>query len=895
MAKPDALAPRMSPFDELRLLEDHRPALEDGDFVAHVDHEVTFDGQPTHFKTENMFSVFGNRFDLPPDAFTALFPPSGARGDFWRVFPHVVLSRSTLPWERSACDDASGKLPPWLALLVFDEEEELQVIREIRTLKDLSTSNIAYLADTKSSPDGAAHWPGIDLESAQHEDDLVHTICAPLSVLNGLLPTNRADMAYRTHTRQITHPMPQTVFYLAEGIVQAAADNLKNIRDVSALEKFFLLAGLKLGDRLRIRCRYDEKAEHWVFTDPTIGEFSLTTGKDISGVWLRATGQSPVTGQPGGTPKTYDFGGIDASGDTIVALLNDGNLPAAFAPTLANASRFIITTDSGASAKSRGQGGGQNWRGINGADDQHILISMDKGGMHTRLTLSNYGEPQSEVAVVVANRLPQPGKKSTAHLVSLENRFVPTKEDCVFQTVGLGPNDMVRLVSLKTWDFYSENSRPLFKGLCENLNLLSGAEAPPLFHLPPMSSPNNDGIDTNIAAGMVPLTHNLRTGGRLTSWYQGPLVPKIPSVELKDRLPTHAADALLIYDGDQKMFNTSYAAAWQLGRLATLANTDMALQILEWKRAHRHQLNSARHIIDLGSHIPLHADHLAESEAGLRAGLPAQIDRWFEELSLLQHVPFRYLVPHDDLLPMESLRFFEIDTNWISSLLDGAFSIGRVHAKDTAKSENQSKHVMTPRKISGFLMRSELIKDYPNLNIDAYAVAVGADGDERLQAHLSAEKSKPLTCLRRADLGQNVLLCLYDGAIEMVDMHLKPDILHFGLDDPHAHLSDAEQRDPHTLVKDLRRADGTQIHKRVLAGTSEGSLQIDHRRIVDFTALSAAIKLHLGSDLPDAHLPAGSGASPVAGLNPAIFALEMLTAVDLVRFSRRDTESERKS
>ena len=44
-------------------------------------------------------------------------------------------------------------------------------------------------------------------------------------------------------------------------------------------------------------------------------------------------------------------------------------------------------------------------------------------------------------------------------------------------------------------------------------------------------------------------------------------------------------------------------------------------------------------------------------------------------LVLLYPVPFHYLVPHQSLLPSESLRFFHLDDNWVDALVDGAFSI----------------------------------------------------------------------------------------------------------------------------------------------------------------------------------------------------------------------------
>jgi len=66
--------------------------------------------------------------------------------------------------------------------------------------------------------------------------------------------------------------------------------------------------------------------------------------------------------------------------------------------------------------------------------------------------------------------------------------------------------------------------------------------------------------------------------------------------------------------------------------------------------------------------------HLALDEAfttatapvvpGEDSGLPAEVAGFLAHLRLLETVPFQYLVPDDDLLPPESIRFFYLDRNW---------------------------------------------------------------------------------------------------------------------------------------------------------------------------------------------------------------------------------------
>lgn len=50
--------------------------------------------------------------------------------------------------------------------------------------------------------------------------------------------------------------------------------------------------------------------------------------------------------------------------------------------------------------------------------------------------------------------------------------------------------------------------------------------------------------------------------------------------------------------------------------------------------------------------------------------------------ALLYDVPFPYMVVREEMLPPESFRFFYLDKNYITALLDGAMSLGRSYAID---------------------------------------------------------------------------------------------------------------------------------------------------------------------------------------------------------------------
>ncbi|TRW96290.1 hypothetical protein FNJ84_13485 [Paracoccus sp. M683] len=90
-------------FDDCRTVN-----LQPGDYVLKVTQTMsatTINDQavniPDAFEAERDFTVAGPRFALSPGDIRAVYPADGADGDFSMVLPHVILTRPTLPWERS--------------------------------------------------------------------------------------------------------------------------------------------------------------------------------------------------------------------------------------------------------------------------------------------------------------------------------------------------------------------------------------------------------------------------------------------------------------------------------------------------------------------------------------------------------------------------------------------------------------------------------------------------------------------------------------------------------------------------------------------------------------------------------------------------------------------------
>lgn len=165
-------------------------------------------------------------------------------------------------------------------------------------------------------------------------------------------------------------------------------------------------------------------------------------------------------------------------------------------------------------------------------------------------------EKDGDFSVVMANRFIPTGRgtrtKSTVHLVSM-----------------LGaPRDVqradfrerfrkIRLVSLYRWNVYSAyDDSPTFQALIDGLKENTGVIGCDMEH-------------EKRKNGYTAKKHLTRSGEMTYSLYRSPLIPyrnKALNVGFRN-----TADGYLIYDPETGIFDTSYAAAFQIGRLLSLS------------------------------------------------------------------------------------------------------------------------------------------------------------------------------------------------------------------------------------------------------------------------------------------------------------------------------------
>lgn len=179
---------------------------------------------------------------------------------------------------------------------------------------------------------------------------------------------------------------------------------------------------------------------------------------------------------------------------------------------------------------------------------------------------------------------------------------------------------------------------------------------------------------------------------------------------------------------------------------------------------------------------------------------PQDISDWLGLLDNLHGVPFNYLVPDETMLPPESIRFFYLDSNWVATLLDGAQSIGRNLTADSQDNTTLLDKAVRPEVlaevrmksgearpklfglqgtpptmniISGFVLRSSLVKEYTNMGVDVYPYF---GPDDPLPQMLDIKR------FDRLGPNSDTMICLVTGDAYRVDIHEAPQALHYGID-----------------------------------------------------------------------------------------------------------------
>jgi hypothetical protein len=182
-------------------------------------------------------------------------------------------------------------------------------------------------------------------------------------------------------------------------------------------------------------------------------------------------------------------------------------------------------------------------------------------------------------------------------------------------------------------------------------------------------------------------------------------------------------------------------------------------------------------------------NEMLQANAGSRPApeLPEPLTFWLAQLTLLYGVPVEYLLPDNRMLPVESMRFFYVDRNWLDRLVDGALSVGVFSSREKvfnaafykgvysqidvmqlelrARLKEETPPVVTASGggITGLVFRSRVVSGWPGLEVEA------------------SNGGKPVDIIRMDRLSDNLLLCLFNGLPDKVSFIEPGEGLHFGI------------------------------------------------------------------------------------------------------------------
>jgi hypothetical protein len=186
--------------------------------------------------------------------------------------------------------------------------------------------------------------------------------------------------------------------------------------------------------------------------------------------------------------------------------------------------------------------------------------------------------PAQEFSVVISNRLPTPGNKAVCYLVSLESMadYLPTRN-----SPAANPPASIRLAVLSSWSFGAVNEPETFLDYFKNLNTDNPNIWTPQIPYANGAGEPNQVVQEALEMGYTAINHHTRQGADTVSWYRGPLLPY--ENPLYVTVPINSPDALARYAPDTGMFDVSLAAAWQLGQLLALNDSEFATLLYNWK------------------------------------------------------------------------------------------------------------------------------------------------------------------------------------------------------------------------------------------------------------------------------------------------------------------------
>ena len=482
-------------------------------------------------KRQLPFAVTGPRFTLDAAEIHASYPPANAEGPFDTRLPMVVLRRRTLPWERELAavgGDPEGDITPWVALLLFEEDE-------IKLLDPPNcTVGTIVNGDSSENVDALTGLPGT-IDTSQP----CLGIQVSLSKFKEVAPTLE-ELRLLAHARQVNTADKELLGQDKDGWFSVIVAN----RLPESGKKYVACLVSLEGHEAHL------PTEHDVYEG---GEFDYVLPSEVmrSRMHLRARAD-------GRDVDLFNAGERNTAADATA------DAPSNTASESGPSGRIDLTAGLGRSSLSDSVSAVMD----TAADNRRNRVSDALAGAAT----TDGGTVTPDGSTDISG--------DTASLYGGYNwglDFYPGTGNWVFQ-----PQPSLRFATLARWSFTCEGEGD-FEGLMRALPYRGGIGMLGMSQdqTTVATAPRSFRVATD--SGHVPLRHLSRAGEELTAFYRGPLVPA--GVNRDTAGPYHSADQARRIDPFTGLENLGYASAFEIGRLMALSDASFAVSLLRWRRA----------------------------------------------------------------------------------------------------------------------------------------------------------------------------------------------------------------------------------------------------------------------------------------------------------------------
>lgn len=713
-------------YVQMNFFDNFVPSLAAGEYLISLSQTLSapdISGIPNEpFTASQSFLVQGPRYVVDPADVHRVYPPQNGTGKYHEYLPMVVFNKRALPWERLLDNNAADSVPdpPWMALLVFTEDE-LPVPNSAPQGKAGPTRTVSMKLNSALAGDSTMLVPPITPEELDDPVKIdVNVIEISKATFQALVPMV-ADLPFLAHVRQVLtldHKEPinskhdgwfSTVFanrFAVPPAPNASEPRKKNIVHLVSLEGFAdLLKGLTSTRLQGIETVRLISLMSWTYTclpDNNENFRSLMLnliGPPDSHTDLLLRVPPPATAVP--LPNTPTLG-----------RLTEGYVPLKY-ETASGAETFAW------------------YRGPLAPSPVGRFLAASVAGQ-----TDNPQVPLSSTEAMIYD--PATGIFDESYAVAFQTGRSLALACLPFATGLLQWRRSAQALVDQLMEYIRS---PHLSGLLQKDNLIDAN-----------GNLMATGVDDLMALLDVKLIPNMLKEF-LANEFAGQIAGQVGNAEGSTGTlpaPSSSPDPLPVVPADLLQLMQEPAVTELIGKLCGLGE---------------------------------------DNEAGGDM-LPEQLIDWLAEKALLYDVPFNNFVASQRLLPLESIRFFYIDRNWIDFLIDGALSVGiqtrrdslfhqlfrddlhvavdRVLHKVRDRLRNVSPTPVETGTMAGFVLRSAVVSGWPGMEVRAWAIA---------------DPVNPMKPLRLDRVSPSVMLAIYPDVPVRVEFNEPSEGLLFGVDD----------------------------------------------------------------------------------------------------------------